>query len=166
MFCIDQLNPNDILQIEVLLDDCFGRNRHKKTAYRLRDDIPPLAELSFVVRIDGQVKASLQFWPVLIRGASSALDALLLGPIAVSRDCRGRGVGLKLMRHGLARARELGHKRVILVGDEAYYRKVGFCRDLARDLHMPGPVESERLLARELVPGAMKNAIGLISRIK
>ena len=166
MFRIRPAKKNDILKINVLLDQSFGVDRQEKTAYRLRDAVPEVEKLSFVGHIDGVLKGSLQFWPILLQNGDEAVQALLLGPIAVDEDCRGQGFGLKLMEHGLAVAKKLGHQRVILVGDEAYYQKVGFSRALGMGLEMPGPVETDRLLGQELVPGAMDGITGMISKIK
>jgi len=166
MFRINAIKPNDILYIDKMLDEAFGADRFDKTAYRLRDGVSAVQDLSFIVRSGDSVKASLQFWPILIKDGERALEAILLGPIAVARDYRGQGIGLKLMTHGLEKAKEFGHQRVILVGDESYYQKVGFSRNLALGLAMPGPVDKDRLLAQELVPGAMKDVKGMISKIK
>lgn len=166
MFCIDPIKKNDISSIHTLLDQAFGPDRQEKTAYRLRDGVSAVQDLSFVVRIDGHLKACLQFWPILIKDCEGSVPALLLGPIAVAEDCRGQGVGQKLMQHGLNIAKSMGHERVILVGDQSYYQKVGFYRSLALGLEMPGPVDQDRLLAQELTPGAMDGIKGMISKIK
>ncbi len=166
MFCIDAIKENDILFIDALLDQSFGVDRQGKTAYRLRDGVSAVSELSFVVRIDGVLKACLQFWPILINNGDKAVPALLLGPIAVDEECRGQGYGLRLMEHGLETAKKLGHQRVVLVGDEDYYQKVGFSRALGEGLEMPGPVDKNRLLAQELVPDALNGIKGMISKIK
>lgn len=166
MFCIKAMKPNDLSNVTQLLDMIFGDDRREKTAYRLRDGVPPVAELSFVGRLDGHLKASLQFWPIEVKGEDGTVPALLLGPIAVCEEHQGQGMGLELMEHGLNAARKMGHQRVILVGDECYYQKVGFSRALATGLEMPGPVDENRLLARELVSGAMQGIKGMISKIK
>ncbi len=166
MYQIMASKPNNISKIEILLDQAFGEDRQKKTAYRLRDDVPAVPGLSFVTMSDEVIIASLQFWPLLIIDNDRSYEALLLGPIAVDNDYRGQGIGLDLMAHGLQAAKEQGHKRVILVGDETYYRKVGFSRSLALGLEMPGPVDKARLLAQELVPNALKGVKGMISKIK
>lgn len=166
MFCIDKQKAQDISNIEILLDQAFGVDRQEKAAYRLRDGVEPVAELSFVVRAGDGLKATLQFWPVVVRDGDQIYEALLLGPIAVCDQCRGQGIGLELMAHGLERAKSLGHQRVILVGDEVYYQKAGFSRSLAMGLSMAGPVDENRLLAKELTFGAMKNVKGLILKIK
>ncbi len=163
MYNITLQEDSDLEAIEELLDDAFGVDRHRKTAYRLREGVSPLPELCFVIRDGGKLMATLRFWPVRIRSDRGKVwPALLLGPIAVRQGHQGRGYGIALMQHGLIRAKELGHERVILVGDEEYYRRVGFSRDLARGVKMPGPVDDRRLLARELVPGAMNGVEGLM----
>lgn len=167
MFDIKQKKPKNIPLIEGLLDETFGKERIIKTAYRLRDGVEPVAELCFVMTDRSELVASLQFWPILIQQEQGkSLEALLLGPIAVKQDLRGQGHGIGLMRHALEKARLLGHERVILVGDEAYYKRVGFCRSLAQGLSMPGPVDENRLLGHELVEGALKDVQGQITKIK
>ena len=68
------------------------------------------------------------------------------------------------MKHGLKQAKTLGHNRVILVGDEAYYKRVGFSRELAVNISMAGQDEEHRLLAKELVEGAFDKVKGLIQK--
>lgn len=148
--------------VEALVAEVFGPERFAKTVYMFRDGVAPLASLSLVAEREGQVIGSLRFWPVLIAGE---VPALLLGPLVTSPAAQGRGVGSALMREGLACAAAEGHRLVILVGDEPYYRRFGFTRALARRLEMPGWVAPERFLARELVAGAMSGVSGMIGRM-
>ena len=53
---------------------------------------------------------------------------------------------------------------MILVGDEPYYRRFGFSRATARRLDYPPPTNPDRLLARELVPGAFEGVVGMVRR--
>lgn len=139
--------PNDAPAIDALLDRAFGPDRHTKTVYRLREGVDPVRPLCFAGRIDGTLRASLRFWPVRV-GANT--PALLLGPIAVNPEDRGRGYARTLIQHGLDKALLQGHRFVILVGDLPYYEQFGFGRTLARDLVLPGPVDEGRLLALDL----------------
>ena len=167
MLPITHQQDSDLKDIEMLLDECFGANRQVKTVYKLREGIPSVKDLCFVIREDGKLKASLQFWPVLIRADDGReWPALLLGPIAVKASKQGQGYGIALMEFALERAAELGHERVILVGDEPYYKRVGFSRALALNLSLPGPVDYTRLLARELAPGAMAGVSGVLQPAK
>ncbi len=88
---------------------------------------------------------------------------LLLGPLAVAADIRNRGIGAALVWHALREARALGHRAVLLIGDGAYYSRFGFSAENTGALRMPGPYEYERLLACELVPGALKGARGMVA---
>ena len=160
-FCIQPENGIDAQQIEDLLDEAFGIERRVLTSYRLREGVAPLKELSYAAWIEGTLVGSVRFWPVRIE---DTWDALLLGPLAVANRIRGQGCGIALMRTGLARARELGHERVILVGDEPYYSRVGFARVPDGKLIMPGYVDPDRLLFQELEEGSMDEIQGLVGR--
>ncbi len=147
--------------VDKMVADAFGPDRFAKTVYRLRDDVAPVASLSLVMLDGEEVVGTLRFWPILIGGLT---PALLLGPLVAAADRQGQGIGTSLMKEGLARATAQGHRIVVLVGDEPYYRRFGFTRALARSLKLPGWVDQKRFLACELVAGSMAGASGIISK--
>ena len=163
MFTIEHERPSDAAGIEQLLDLSFGADRKAKTAYKLRENVAPIHALSFVAVEEGEIRGTLRFWPVLI--GTAAVPALLLGPLAVHPEERGRAMGLALMTHALDEATRLGHRIVMLVGDAPYYAKVGFHREGAVDLQLPGWVDEDRFLARALVPGALAGVAGMVRSI-
>ena len=67
------------------------------------------------------------------------------------------------MQQALREATRRGHRAVLLVGDASYYGRFGFSCEDTGALWLPGPYEQHRLLARELAPGALEGAQGLIS---
>jgi len=143
---------------EKLLNICFGEERFAKTCERLREGRVPARHLALVAKDKGALIGTLRFWHV----RAGEVDALLLGPLAVAPSHRACGLGGALMRTGLARAKALGHKAVMLVGDEPYYSRFGFSRSLAERLDLPGFYEPARFLAHELVPGALAQAQGMV----
>ena len=159
MFEIRTETPKDVLSREALLDRCFGEARFAKTCERLREGRLPADELALVVERDGALVATVRLWNIT---AGPGRSALLLGPIAVDPALQGLGIGAKLMRHALAHAAELGHRAVLLVGDAPYYTRFGFSARAVDGLWLPGPVERERFLGLELVPGALAGARGLV----
>lgn len=160
-YCIVDQNDCHHAAIETLLDEVFGIDRRTKTSYRLREGARAAEGLSFVAQTGkGQVLGAVSFWPLRIGEAGR--PGLLLGPLAVQTDCRGGGLGLHLMRHGLAEARTRGHSLVILVGDAPYYARAGFSKVPDGHLTMPGPVDPERLLYLDLVPGTLAKATGIV----
>lgn len=145
--------------VEKLVAEAFGPDRFEKTVYRFRDGVDAEASLSLVALDRGEVVGTLRFWPVEIEGGTAAL---LLGPLVTAPSRQGEGIGSRLMKAGLARATAEGHRIVILVGDEPYYRRFGFSRALARRLELPGWVDPARFLARELVAGALAGVSGMV----
>jgi predicted N-acetyltransferase YhbS len=149
----------DVARRDALLDGAFGDCRFTKTAERLREDRLPEKGLSFVACADGRVVGTVRLWSI---AAGPRRPALLLGPLAVASDFRQRGIGGELMRHALEQAQRRGHQAVLLVGDAPYYGRFGFTAEKTGALSLPGPHARERLLARELVPGALAGAGGLV----
>jgi predicted N-acetyltransferase YhbS len=86
----------------------------------------------------------------------------MLGPLTVEPPFRKRGVGRALMDRALADAKKAGHRLVVLVGDEAYYNRVGFRAVPKGRATMPGPVDYSRLLVAELAEGAFDGVSGVI----
>jgi len=151
--------PGDVPAREALLERCFGAGRHRKTVAKLRRHRLPAEGLALSAHQDGTLVGTVRLWNI---AAGSAGEALLLGPIAVHPERQGHGLGARLMRRALAEAAWCGHKSVLLVGDAPYYARFGFCRPLVQGLVLPGPVEIERFLGLELVPGALSGAEGRI----
>jgi predicted N-acetyltransferase YhbS len=128
------------------------------SAYRLREQIGHLLDLSFTARIGTLMVGSVRLLPILI----GETKALLLGPLTIEPPFRGRGIGRALLEQAIADARAKGHRLVLLVGDEDYYRRVGFKRVPKGRATMPGPVDYNRLLVAELVDGAFEGVSGVV----
>lgn len=151
----------DISPREALLDLCLGEERRAKSSERLREGRMPAERLAFAGRgPDGRLVGTVRLWNV---SAGPGRPALLLGPLAVHPWFRAGGLGAALMRTALDAARAEGHGAVVLVGDAPYYERFGFSAQKTGALWMPGPYDRARLLAVELVPGALDGARGLIS---
>jgi predicted N-acetyltransferase YhbS len=159
MITIRQETPFDVVRREALLDAAFGDCRFSKTAERLREGRLPEDRLSFVACAGGRLVGTVRLWSI---AAGRGRPALLLGPLAVAADFRQRGIGGKLMRHALDEARRRGHRAILLVGDAPYYGRFGFTAEKTAALAMPGPFARDRLLAHDLVPGALDGARGLV----
>lgn len=149
---------DDAVAIERLHERTFGPGRYAKTAYRLREQVDHIRELSFTARIGTLLVGSVRLSPIRIGEAK----ALLLGPVTVEPAFRDRGVGQSLIERALKEAKNKGHRLVVLVGDEGYYEKCGFKRIPRGRATMPGPVDPARLLLAELAEGAFEGVSGPI----
>lgn len=151
--------PADEPEVESLYDLCFAPGRTALSSYRLREGVARVAPLCLVLRSeDGILKAAIRYWPVRVAGE----PVLLLGPIAVHPTAQGEGLGALLMRDSLARARDLGWSRVLLVGDAPYYSRFGFSK--LAEVEMPPPTNPDRVLGLELVAGAWVGLGGEVER--
>jgi predicted N-acetyltransferase YhbS len=155
--------PGDKAAAEAIAAEAFGPGRFAKTAYRLREGVACVANLSFVAEEGARIVGTVRYWPVAIGGEA----ALMLGPIAIAADRQGQGIALALMQTSLAEAKRLGHRAVVLVGDEPYYARAGFARiQPAGRITMPGPVDLARLLGLSLVDGALDAMKGEIRKAR
>jgi predicted N-acetyltransferase YhbS len=152
--------PEDADAVEALNNDGFGPGRYAKSAYRLREGVAREADLSFVAIENGKPLGSIRFWPIKI----GAQNVLLLGPLAVQSHQRGRGAGIALMEHGIEKARATDYTAILLVGDEAYYRRVGFTRIAPEQIRFCGPVDARRILGLALKSGALATLTGDVAR--
>src|SRR5437870_12113196 len=99
-------SPKDAQAIERLHERTFGPGRFVLSAYRLREHIDHLLDLSFTARIGTLLVGSVRQLPVCIGDTK----ALLLGPLTVEPPFRGRGIGRALLDRSLKDATAKGHR--------------------------------------------------------
>lgn len=148
--------------VEALLDAAFGADRHGRTAYRLREGMAAIPELSFAALEAGALVGSIQCWPVVLRcDDGDAVPMVMVGPVAVSPARQNVGIGRALMRQAIEVAGGGGIEggdALMLIGDPEYYAQFGFDDVATGKWRLPGPFEARRLLARG---GAVPDRAGL-----
>ena len=157
-FTILTERPEDAVAIERLNERTFGPGRYARTAYRIREQLIHQLDLSYTARVGTLLVGSLRLTPVRIGETS----ALLLGPLTVEPPFRDRGIARALMERAMKDARDKGHRLIVLVGDESYYKRVGFKRIPNGIVKLDGPVDPARMLYAELVEGAFKDVSGVV----
>ncbi|CAJ1894579.1 hypothetical protein PEKONANI_03632 [Aeromonas jandaei] len=80
--------------------------------------------LSLVAELEGQVVGHLCFSPVTISDGSERWYGL--GPISVSPELHGKGIGSHLMEAGLAELKRKGAAGCVVLGDPGFYGRFGF----------------------------------------
>ncbi len=154
--------PADAEIIDAFYATLFGPERFKRAAYVLRDGVPADPDLCFVALVGSRLVASVRMTPITIGGR----PALILGPLVVDPEFKGRGAGRALVRMACAAARNHGHKLVMLVGDLPYYGPLGFTF-LGRDvITLPAWVDPDRVLVCGLEEGALAGLSGPAERIR
>jgi predicted N-acetyltransferase YhbS len=149
----------DWWEVEALLDLCFAPGRELLSSYRLRNDVPMVKDLCTIARDgDGILAACIRYWPVRVGGE----PVLLLGPIAVHPTRQGEGLGGLLMVESMAEGVRQGWRRVMLVGDEPYYKRFGFKK--LEGVEMPPPTNPDRILGRSLGDEAWAGINGMVTK--
>ena len=148
--------PEDAVAIEGLMAAAFGEARHQRSVWNLRLGAPA-ANLCFVQNVDDKLIGSLRYWPIMVGG----MRGLLLGPLAVSPDYKGRGYGKNLVTHSLEQAKNVGYPLVLVSGEPDYYPQFGFEKVSVSEFLWPGFIEPERLHIKWLMPETKIQAPGV-----
>ncbi len=167
MFMFDQERVSDAPAISSLLNIVFGLDRHNKASYALRQNIMPIEPLCQVVRGAGKLLATIRFWPVFIDDLITGEQhkALLLGPLAVDPHYQGSGIGSRLMEQSISAAEDLGHQRILLVGEACFYRRFGFVPTLPSYITLPGGRDARRLLVKQSAILPSLPAVGRVESV-
>jgi putative acetyltransferase len=150
---------NAIHEIDVL---AFGREDEAELVNKLRESMNFIPGLSLVALKDGKVVGHILFSPVTIHTKKGVLPALALAPMAVQPEFQNKRIGSELVRQGLERCRNLGHRVVIVVGHPTYYPRFGFTSARAKGLEAPFPVPDEAFMVIELAAGALNDISGMV----
>ncbi len=137
--------PDDLPGIERLMEAAFGAGRAERTVWRLRPG-PPVPGLCLIAEEAGELVGSLRFWQVRIFDRPQ----LLLGPLAVRPELRGKGHGKALVWQGLGIASQGIWDLCLISGEPDYYPRFGFVPVSPGQLVWPGFLEPERLQIKEL----------------
>jgi putative acetyltransferase len=154
--------PEDDDAIAEVNRQAFAQENEGRLAAAICESAGHIPELNLVAFQDGQLVGHILFSQIVIETADGNVPALALAPMAVLPRRQRRGIGSALVRTGLDRARELGHKIVIVVGHPEYYPRFGFVPAGDCNIEPPFPVPREACMALELVPGALAGLRGTL----
>lgn len=120
----------DIPAIRALVSTAFaGKAYSSQTEAAIVDALRGNRALSatLVAEDEGRIVGHIAFSPVMINGRD--LGWYGLGPIAVTPERQGEGIGTGLVKDGLAAIRKLGAQGCVLLGDPKFYGRFGFKAD-------------------------------------
>lgn len=122
--------PDDIEAISRITELAFRSNPYSQQTEQfiidqLRRD--GALSVSLVAEVDGQVVGHIAFSPVEISDDSA--NWYTLGPIAVTPELQGQGIGQALVSAGLDVLRTLAAEGCVLAGEPGFYGRFGFRSD-------------------------------------
>lgn len=161
-YSLTQEAQSDSDDIDALIDSAFGPGRLTRTVHRFRAGIPPMKEYGYVARLNGEMVASIRFWPVVLPGG---MAVPMLGPLAVRPEIRGLGIGRALVRKGMDTVRQEGRPAILIVGDPGYYAPFGFSVEPVQSLDLGGPVVPLTLMGIEYEAGTLSKESGTVTPV-
>ncbi len=157
LLTLEPERPRDAHLAEALIDRAFGPGRFTKASERVREFAAFAPELSMCAWAGERLLGLARMWRIRVGGQPAAF----LGPFAVEEGERSAGFGARLIARACEAAEAAGETHVVLVGDEAYFGRLGFAAELGRRVIMPGPVDQRRVLVRALGrSAALAGAVG------
>jgi putative acetyltransferase len=112
----------DVAAIESLYPKAFPDEDLLPVVRALLEE--PEIGMSLVAIADSNVAAHVFFTRCEVEGCD--IKTALLAPLAVTPACQRQGIGTSLVRDGLQRLQETGVQLVCVLGDPAYYSRLGF----------------------------------------
>jgi predicted N-acetyltransferase YhbS len=155
------LDAIDPALVEDLLDRAFEPERHKRTAYKVREGTDWLPALSFaLLDDDDRLAGTIQCWPVALNTPDGrAHPMIMVGPVAVLPEQQGQGYGKALMSASIAALNPDAPLPQVMIGAPEYYGRFwGFSAEPTGGWTLPGPWEPRRLLARCANPAVLPRA--------
>jgi putative acetyltransferase len=144
--------------VRSIYEAAFGRPDEADLVDSLRREGAVL--LSLVAEVEQRIVGHMLFSRMSIETSKGPVSAAALAPVAVLPDLQRRGIGERLIRHGLNLLRERGEQIVIVLGHPDYYPRFGFSSEKARSLESPFPPEA--FMAMELISGALEGIRGKV----
>ena len=136
----------------------FGRPDEADLVESLRAEGAVL--LSLVAEGEQGIVGHILFSRMWIETRSGPVAAAALAPGAVLPSHQRRGIGGRLIRHGLDLLRSRHERIVIVLGHADYYPRFGFSCEKAGSLE--SPFRPEAFMAMELSPGALDGVRGKV----
>lgn len=161
--------PQDYREVENLTREAFWNvyapgcvEHYVLNQYRSNPDFIP--ELDFVMEEDGRIIGHIMFSKAeIVKENGKILPSWTFGPISIHPNYKRKGYGLKLLKHALGKAREMGIGVICMEGNIDFYKHAGFVVASTLGIHYhaePKDAVVPYFLAQELIPGYLDGVEG------
>ena len=160
MIQIRSEGPGDDDALRQVHESAFSPSLNEAILVKMLHDAGK-ASVSLVALEAGQIVGHVLFSPVSVAIAPEQFRGIGMAPVAVLPAHQNMGIGSQLIRQGLEKCRGAGYDAVVVLGHTSYYPRFGF--QPASSFHLENEYDAgDAFMALELVPGALKQARGLI----
>ena len=152
--------PEDVYAIRLLNIAAFGREAEADLVDKLR--AANAMTLSLVATERCHVVGHIVFSPVIIESERQVISAVGLGPMAVSPERQGCGIGSQLVETGLNEIRKCGHTIVVVLGNPEYYARFGFLTAGQFGIRWKIGIPNEVFMVKQLNEHALRGVKGVV----
>lgn len=164
---IRQEVPVDIKAVFQVNSLAFKQDAEALLVDALRNSAAFIPGLSLVAVLGNELVGHILFTRIkIVNDHHTEAESLALAPMAVKPGFQNQGIGAALIRSGLKKAAELGHRSVIVLGHEHYYPKFGFVPAGKWNIRAPFEVPESAFMAIELVENGLKGISGVVRYAK
>lgn len=142
----------DYASIFTIHQSAFKRDIEAELVNRLRTTNYYHSELSLVAEENSELVGHLLLTRVVIKDGNKTYPVLALAPIGIKEAFQRKGIGSILIEEALKKAKYLGHKAVIVLGDPKYYARFGFEKASNYEITPPTNFPEEVFLIKKLSP--------------
>jgi len=164
-YSIRKEKPSDYQAVFSVIEKAFRDTEHTNHKEQflvesLRNSFAFVEELSLVAMSDHQIIGHILLTKIVIANEGARYDSLALAPVSVLPEYQGKGVGSKLINQAHQKAKSLGFKSIVLLGDPNYYSRFGYEPAHTFGISLPFDVPLEYCMAIELEDGALDDVNG------
>lgn len=118
--------PEECGAIEEILRRAYNRDDEARLFASLRGSSDFLPQASLVADHEGQLVGYVLFLKASLVCANDSHPALAMALFAVLPEFQRQGMGERLIRHSLERCRGINQNIFFVIGDPAYFSRLGF----------------------------------------
>lgn len=158
----------DYIKTEMMIKDAFlneemSDHQEHILVKKLRNSKAFIPELSLVAIDQNQnIVGHLMLTINRIISENTEANSLSLAPVSVLPNLQNRGVGTRLIKEAIKRAKELDYESIIVLGHPDYYPRFGFQPTNLWDIKAPFDIPDEVFMALELTDSALENVQGVV----
>jgi len=161
MIEIREEQPDDIQVIREINVCAFGQPQEADIVDKLRTFCNDVLSLVAITE-DNHVVGQIFFSPaIIVQGKEKTVEGVGLAPMAVFPEYQRQGVGLRLVKAGLAILKDRGCPFVIVLGHPEYYPRFGFKRASCLNILSEWDVPDEAFMILVLNESKIKEIKGL-----
>lgn len=157
---------NDYRNVEYLTREAFW-NIYKPgcvehlIVHKIRKVPAFVQELCFVAYDNDKIVGNIIYSKAkVINSKDHEFEVLCMGPIGVLPSYQGQGIGSLLMNYSIEKAKQLGHKAIIIFGNQNYYQRFGFINAQEYGIQTSWGENFEEFMALELYDGGLNGISG------